>query len=263
MAKTLSENKERMWSNLVRDYSSVKSSVEDQIERDNKALIKSYRESFEIDSDNNTLSYTSYANGKAKNVTKQLKRALVSAISKEVVDILSGKNIESIVNDLVGDTARDLYNKKDTATHLQDQLKRLNTEKQEIESRISSGTITEEDQKDLDVLLAKKKAKEEEIAVVEEEIKALEFVKKAREEARELDKKTDQEREATELSKIERYEQGITEKKEKQRKLQEELNLLRGEEVKDVDAIERKESELEEVTNKITELEGKKQKSEG
>lgn len=263
MAKTLSENKERMWSNLVRDYSSVKSSVEDQIERDNKALIKSYRESFEIDSDNNTLSYTSYANGKAKNVTKQLKRALVSAISKEVVDILSGKNIESIVNDLVGDKARDLYNKKDTATHLQDQLERLNTEKQAIESRISSGTITEEDQKDLDVLLAKKKAKEEEIAVVEEEIKALEFVKKAREEARELDKKTDQEREATELSKIERYEQGITEKKEKQRKLQEELNLLRGEEVKDVDAIERKESELEEVTNKITELEGKKQKSEG
>lgn len=263
MAKTLSENKERVWSNLVRDYSSVKSSVEDQIERDNKALIKSYRESFEIDSDNNTLSYTSYANGKAKNVTKQLKRALVSAISKEVVDILSGKNIESIVNDLVGDTARDLYNKKDTATHLQDQLKRLNTEKQAIESRISSGTITEEDQKDLDVLLAKKKAKEEEIAVVEEEIKSLEFVKKAREEARELDKKTDQEREATELSKIERYEQGITEKKEKQRKLQEELNLLRGEEVKDVDAIERKESELEEVTNKITELEGKKQKSEG
>ena len=263
MAKTLSENKERVWSNLVRDYSSVKSSVEDQIERDNKALIKSYRESFEIDSDNNTLSYTSYANGKAKNVTKQLKRALVSAISKEVVDILSGKNIESIVNDLVGDTARNLYNKKDTATHLQDQLKRLNTEKQAIESRISSGTITEEDQKDLDVLLAKKKAKEEEIAVVEEEIKALEFVKKAREEARELDKKTDQEREATELSKIERYEQGITEKKEKQRKLQEELNLLRGEEVKDVDAIERKESELEEVTNKITELEGKKQKSEG
>lgn len=263
MAKTLSENKERVWSNLVRDYSSVKSSVEDQIERDNKALIKSYRESFEIDSDNNTLSYTSYANGKAKNVTKQLKRALVSAISKEVVDILSGKNIESIVNDLVGDTARNLYNKKDTATHLQDQLKRLNTEKQAIESRISSGTITEEDQKDLDVLLAKKKAKEEEIAVVEEEIKALEFVKKAREEARELDKKTDQEREATELSKIERYEQGITENKEKQRKLQEELNLLRGEEVKDVDAIERKESELEEVTNKITELEGKKQKSEG
>lgn len=262
MAKTLSENKERVLSNLVRDYSSVKSSVEDQIERDNKALIKSYRESFEIDSDNNTLSYTSYANGKAKNVTKQLKRALVSAISKEVVDILSGKNIESIVNDLVGDTARNLYNKKDTATHLQDQLKRLNTEKQAIESRISSGTITEEDQKDLDVLLAKKKAKEEEIAVVEEEIKALEFVKKAREEARELDKKTDQEREATELSKIERYEQGITEKKEKQRKLQEELNLLRGEEVKDVDAIERKESELEEVTNKITELEGKKQKSE-
>lgn len=263
MAKTLSENKERVWSNLVRDYSSVKSSVEDQIERDNKALIKSYRESFEIDSDNNTLSYTSYANGKAKNVTKQLKRSLVSAISKEVVDILSGKNIESIVNDLVGDTARDLYNKKDTATHLQDQLKRLNTEKQAIESRISSGTITEEDQKDLDVLLAKKKAKEEEIAVVEEEIKSLEFVKKAREEARELDKKTDQEREATELSKIERYEQGITEKKEKQRKLQEELNLLRGEEVKDVDVIERKESELEEVTNKITELEGKKQKSEG
>ena len=263
MAKTLSENKERVWSNLVRDYSSVKSSVEDQIERDNKALIKSYRESFEIDSDNNTLSYTSYANGNAKNVTKQLKRALVSAISKEVVDILSGKNIESIVNDLVGDTARNLYNKNDTATHLQDQLKRLNTEKQAIESRISSGTITEEDQKDLDVLLAKKKAKEEEIAVVEEEIKALEFVKKAREEARELDKKTDQEREATELSKIERYEQGITEKKEKQRKLQEELNLLRGEEVKDVDAIERKESELEEVTNKITELEGKKQKSEG
>lgn len=263
MAKTLSGNKERVWSNLVRDYSSVKSSVEDQIERDNKDLIKSYIESFEIDSDNNTLSYTSYANGKAKNVTKQLKRALVSAISKEVVDILSGKNIESIVNDLVGDTARNLYNKKDTATHLQDQLKRLNTEKQAIESRVSSGTITEEDQKDLDVLLAKKKAKEEEIAVVEEEIKALEFVKKAREEARELDKKTDQEREATELSKIERYEQGITEKKEKQRKLQEELNLLRGEEVKDVDAIERKESELEEVTNKITELEGKKQKSEG
>ena len=263
MAKNLSENKERVWSNLVRDYSSVKSSAEDQIERDIKALIKSYRESFEIDSDNNTLSYTSYANGKAKNVTKQLKRALVSAISKEVVDILSGKNIESIVNDLVGDTARDLYNKKDTATHLQDQLKRLNPEKQAIESRISSGTITEEDQKDLDVLLAKKKAKEEEIAVVEEEIKSLEFVKKAREEARELDKKTDQEREATELSKIERYEQGITEKKEKQRKLQEELNLLRGEEVKDVDAIERKESELEEVTNKITELEGKKQKSEG
>ena len=41
------------------------------------------------------------------------------------------------------------------------------------------------------------------------------------------------------------------------------MNLLRGEEVKDVDAIERKESELEEVTNKITELGGKKQKSEG
>ena len=262
MAKTLSENKERVWSNLVRDYSSVKSSVEDQIERDNKALIKSYRESFEIDSDNNTLSYTSYANGKAKNVTKQLKRALVSAISKEVVDILSGKNIESIVNDLVGDTARDLYNKKDTATHLQDQLERLNTEKQAIESRISSGTITEEDQKDLDVLLAKKKAKEEEIAVVEEEIKALEFVKKAREEARELDKKTDQEREATELSKIERYEQGIAEKKEKQKKLQEELNILRGAEEKDIDAIDRKEGELEEVSKKIVELEQKKQRSE-
>lgn len=262
MAKTLSDNSERVWSNLVREYSSVKSSVEDQIERDIKALIKSYRDSFEIDNDNNTVSYTSYTNGKAKNVTKQLKRALVSAISKEVVDILSGKNIESIVNDLVGDTARDLYNKKDTATHLQDQLKRLNTEKQAIESRISSGTITEEDQKDLDVLLAKKKAKEEEIAVVEEEIKALEFVKKAREEARELDKKTDQEREATELSKIERYEQGIAEKKEKQKKLQEELNILRGAEEKDIDAIDRKEGELEEVSKKIVELEQKKQRSE-
>lgn len=263
MAKTLSDNSERVWSNLVREYSSVKSSVEDQIERDIKALIKSYRDSFEIDNDNNTVSYTSYTNGKAKSITKQLKRALVSAINQEVVDILSGKNIESIVNDLVGDTAGGLYNKHNSATHLQDQLERLTTEKGLIESRISSKTLSEEDQKDLAVLLAKKKAKEEEIAVVEEEIKALEFVKKAREEARELDRKTDQEREATELSKIERYEQGITEKKEKQKKLQEELNLLRGEEVKDVDAIERKESELEEVTNKITELEGKKQKSEG
>lgn len=263
MAKTLSDNSERVWSNLVREYSSVKSSVEDQIERDIKALIKSYRDSFEIDNDNNTVSYTSYTNGKAKSITKQLKRALVSAINQEVVDILSGKNIESIVNDLVGDTAGGLYNKHNSVTHLQDQLERLTTEKGLIESRISSKTLSEEDQKDLTVLLTKKKAKEEEIAVVEEEIKALEFVKKAREEARELDRKTDQEREATELSKIERYEQGITEKKEKQKKLQEELNLLRGEEVKDVDAIERKESELEEVTNKITELEGKKQKSEG
>ena len=101
MAKTLSDNRERVWSNLVREYSSVKSSVEDQIERDIKDLIKSYRDSFEIDNDNNTVSYTSYANGKAKSITKQLKRALVSAINQEVVDILSGKNIESIVNDLV------------------------------------------------------------------------------------------------------------------------------------------------------------------
>ena len=95
-----------------------------------------------------------------------------------------------------------------------------------------------------------------------EEIKALEFVKKAREEARELDKKTDQEREATELSKIERYEQGIAEKKEKQKKLQEELNILRGAEEKDIDAIDRKEGELEEVSKKIVELEQKKQRSE-
>ena len=263
MAKTLSDNSERVWSNLIREYSSVKSSIEDQIERDIKDLIKSYRDSFEIDNDNNTVSYTSYANGKAKSITKQLRRALVSAINQEVVDILSGKNIESIVNDLVGGTAGGLYNKRNSATHLQDQLERLTTEKGLIESRISSKTLSEEDQKDLAVLLAKKKAKEEEIAVVEEEIKALEFVKKAREEARELDRKTDQEREATELSKIERYEQGIAEKKEKQRQLQEELNLLRGEEVKDVDTIERKESDLEEVTKKITELEGKKQKSEG
>lgn len=263
MAKTLSNNSERVWSNLVREYSSIKGSVEDGIERDIKALIKNYRDSFEINNDNNTVSYTSYANGKTENVVRNLKETLLSVIEQEIVDILSGKNIDSIVNDAVGSKAKDLYSKRNSAIYLQKQLEGLKVQKQVIESRIANGTLSEEDQKEVDKQLKEKKAIGDKIAVLEEEIEAWEFVKKAREEARELDRKTDQEREATELSKIERYEQGITDKKEKQRKLQEELNLLRGEEVKDVDVIERKESELEEVTNKITELEGKKQKSEG
>jgi TP901 family phage tail tape measure protein len=263
MAKTLSDNSERVWSNLVREYSSIKGFVEDGIERDIKALIKNYRDSFEINNDNNTVSYTSYVNGKAENVVRNLKETLLSVIKQEIADILSGKNIDSIVNDVVGSKAKDLYSKRNSATYLQKQLKELDAQKQVIESRIASGALSEEDQKEVDKQLKEKKAIEDKIAVLEKEIEAWEFVKKAREEARELDKKTDQEREATELSKIERYEQSITEKKEKQRQLQEELNLLRGEEVKDVDTIERKESELEEVTKKITELEGKKQKSEG
>lgn len=263
MAKTLSNNSERVWSNLVREYSSIKGSVEDGIERDIKALIKNYRDSFEINNDNNIVSYTSYANGKTENVVRNLKETLLSVIEQEIVDILSGKNIDSIVNDAVGSKAKDLYSKRNSAIYLQKQLDGLNVQKQVIESRIANGTLSEEDQKEIDKQLKEKKAIEDKIAVLEKEIEAWEFVKKAREEARELDRKTDQEREATELSKIERYEQSITEKKEKQRQLQEELNLLRGEEVKDVDVIERKESELEEVTKKITELEGKKQKSEG
>ena len=263
MAKTLSDNGERVWSKLVRDYRSVHDNIEDSITSETELLVKKYRESFNVDSGNNSISYTSYSNGKVEKVVKNLRKELLSAIEQEVVDILSGNSVEGILGDDLGGLARGVVETKRTGELLQRKLEGLVAEKQQIESRIANGTFSEEDQKEVDKQLKEKKAIEDKIAVLEEEIEAWEFVKKAREEARELDKKTDQEREATELSKIERYEQGITEKKEKQRQLQEELNLLRGEEVKDVDVIERKESELEEVTKKITELEGKKQKSEG
>lgn len=262
MAKTLSDDGERVWSKLVVDYNSAKKTVENGIELDTKALIKSYLDSFQIDESNNSISYTSYASGKAEKVVGDLKSTLIAAIEQEVIDILSGKNVAQITNDIVGSKAKSLRVLQGSSVSLQSTLGRLATEKSTLSETIDSGNYSEETKKEIDKKLRKIREEEEIIATLEKEVEAWGFVRKAREEASKLTRKTNEEREATEVSRIERYEKGITENKAKQVELQNKLDILRGEEQKDTDAILRTESELADVAQKIADLETKKQGAE-
>lgn len=262
MAKTLSDDGERVWSKLVVDYNSAKKTVENGIELDTKALIKSYLDSFQIDESNNSISYTSYASGNAEKVVGDLKSTLIAAIEQEVVDILSGKNVAQITNDIVGSKAKNLRVLQGSSVSLQSTLGRLSAEKSAISETIESGNYSEETKKEIDKKLRKIREEEEIIATLEKEVEAWKFVRKAREEASKLNRKTNEERESTEVSRIERYQKDITENRAKQVELQNKLDILRGEEQKDTDAILRTESELAEVTQKIADLETKKQSAE-
>lgn len=209
-----------------------------------------------------------------ENINYTKREEILKGIKEVEEDITKNKEVQErvqrVINDLSAGT--DAENNEATSKDLEKQRKRLESlQKKEatliskksglhndlsnVESLIFSSELSKEDDKILEKLKARKKTLEAERIELEREAEAWRFVEQARTENLELSRKSDQQKEEEITTRIETIEGRIAEKKEKQVQIQAELNSLRGQEVKDIDAIDRKEEELAKVTKNISDLE--------
>ncbi len=219
-----------------------------------------------------------------ENINYTRREDLLTQIAKKEEDILgkkeAQKRTQEIINSLIkayedgNDSEMDSDDIYQSIENKQEHLKSLKKEEEELtkekgkletqlahtESLISTGELDEDDTKALNKLKVRKKLLEEEKVALEQEAEAWEFVEKARAENLELSKKSDQQKSEELSSKVEAIEGRIVEKKEKQAQLQAELTSLRGQEVKDIDAIDKKEEELAKTTKSIEDLQASKNK---